>query len=40
MEFDAVHTVGRALEVGSLEVIVAPENMRSHRIAEVDRGGV
>jgi hypothetical protein len=40
MQPDAVHTVGRALEVGSLEVIVEPEKMRSYLIAEVEGGGV
>lgn len=40
MAFDAVHTVGRGLGVGALEVMVALEDMRSDSIAEVDRGGV
>ena len=37
-EFDAVHTVERARDVGSLETLVAPEDMRSHLIAELRRG--
>ncbi len=36
-EFDAVHTVGRAREVGSLRDIVEPETMRSYLIAELGR---
>jgi acetyl/propionyl-CoA carboxylase alpha subunit/acetyl-CoA carboxylase carboxyltransferase component len=36
-EFDAIHSVERALEVGSLEVIVAPEDMRSYLIGELRR---
>ena len=31
-EFDAIHTVERAREVGSLEDIVAPADMRSYLI--------
>jgi hypothetical protein len=31
-EFDAVHSVGRAQEVGSLEEIVAPASMRKYLI--------
>ena len=31
-EFDAVHTVERALEVGSLEAIVEPSRMRPYLI--------
>ena len=37
-EFDAVHTVGRAREVGSLEAIVEPEDMRPYLITEIERG--
>jgi acetyl/propionyl-CoA carboxylase alpha subunit/acetyl-CoA carboxylase carboxyltransferase component len=39
-EFDAVHTVGRAREVGSLEAIVEPEDMRPYLITEIERGTV
>jgi acetyl/propionyl-CoA carboxylase alpha subunit/acetyl-CoA carboxylase carboxyltransferase component len=35
-EFDAVHSVERAREVGSLEEIVAPEALREHLIAQLD----
>jgi hypothetical protein len=31
-EFDAIHSVERAREVGSLEAIVAPADMRSYLI--------
>ncbi len=34
-EFDSIHSVERALEVGSLEAIVDPENMRSYLIGEL-----
>jgi acetyl-CoA carboxylase carboxyltransferase component len=37
-EFDAVHTVSRAREVGSLEAIVEPEDMRPYLITEIERG--
>jgi len=36
-EFDAIHTVERAREVGSLDAIVEPEHMRAHLIASLDR---
>ena len=36
-KFDSIHSVERALEVGSLEAIVAPEDMRSHLIGELRR---
>jgi acetyl/propionyl-CoA carboxylase alpha subunit/acetyl-CoA carboxylase carboxyltransferase component len=39
-EFDAVHTVGRAREVGSLEAIVEPEDMRPYLSAEIERGAI
>jgi acetyl/propionyl-CoA carboxylase alpha subunit/acetyl-CoA carboxylase carboxyltransferase component len=38
-EFDSIHSVERALEVGSLESIVEPEDMRSHLIGELCRAG-
>ena len=34
-EFDAIHTVERALEVGSLAEIVAPAEMRAFLIREL-----
>jgi acetyl-CoA carboxylase carboxyltransferase component len=36
-EFDSIHTVDRALKVGSLEAIVEPEDMRSFLIGELRR---
>jgi acetyl-CoA carboxylase carboxyltransferase component/pyruvate/2-oxoglutarate dehydrogenase complex dihydrolipoamide acyltransferase (E2) component len=36
-EFDGVHTVGRARDVGSLEAIVEPEDMRPYLIGELNR---
>jgi acetyl-CoA carboxylase carboxyltransferase component len=36
-EFDAVHSVERARDVGSLETLVRPENMRSYLIARLPR---
>jgi hypothetical protein len=38
-EFDSIHSVERALEVGSLESIVEPEDMRSYLIGELRRPG-
>ena len=35
-EFDAIHTVERALEVGSLESLVAPERIRSFLVSVLD----
>ncbi len=35
-EFDAVHTVERALAVGSLDAIVTAETLRAHLIAQLD----
>ncbi len=37
-EFDSVHTVERALDVGSLEAIVEPGSMRAHLIEALERG--
>ena len=37
-EFDAIHTVERARDVGSLEDLVKPEAMRRYLISELDRG--
>jgi hypothetical protein len=36
-EFDSIHSVERALEVGSLEAIVEPEDMRGYLIGELRR---
>jgi hypothetical protein len=36
-EFDSIHSVERALEVGSLEAIIEPEDMRSYLIGELCR---
>jgi acetyl-CoA carboxylase carboxyltransferase component len=36
-EFDSIHSVERALEVGSLEAIVEPEDMRRYLIGELRR---
>jgi len=36
-EFDAIHTVERARQVGSLETIVAPSQMRPFLIGALDR---
>jgi acetyl-CoA carboxylase carboxyltransferase component len=38
-EFDSIHSVERALEVGSLEAIVEPEDMRGYLIGELRRAG-
>jgi acetyl-CoA carboxylase carboxyltransferase component len=38
-EFDSIHSVERACEVGSLMTIVAPEDMRSYLIDELRRAG-
>jgi acetyl-CoA carboxylase carboxyltransferase component len=39
-EFDSIHSVERALEVGSLEAIVEPEDMRRYLIGELRRSVV
>jgi acetyl-CoA carboxylase carboxyltransferase component len=39
-EFDSIHSVERALEVGSLEAIVEPEDMRRYLIGELRRAAV
>jgi acetyl-CoA carboxylase carboxyltransferase component len=38
-EFDSIHSVERAREVGSLEAIVEPERMRPYLIGELRRAG-
>ena len=37
-EFDGVHTLQRALEVGSIHQIIAPAALRPYLIAAVERG--
>jgi len=37
-EFDAVHTVGRARDVGSLDDIISPARLRPYLIAELKEG--
>ena len=37
-EFDRVHSVQRALEVGAVDYIIAPENLRPYLISAVERG--
>jgi len=37
-EFDAVHTVERALRVGSLDRIIAPRDLRPYLVSAVERG--
>ncbi len=40
VKFDSIHSVERALEVGSLEAIVEPEDMRRYLIGELRRAVV
>jgi acetyl/propionyl-CoA carboxylase alpha subunit/acetyl-CoA carboxylase carboxyltransferase component len=37
-EFDSVHSIQRAVEVGSVDAIIAPERLRPEIIAAVERG--
>ena len=37
-EFDSVHTVERALKVGSLDRIIRPAEIRPYLVAAVERG--
>jgi acetyl/propionyl-CoA carboxylase alpha subunit/acetyl-CoA carboxylase carboxyltransferase component len=37
-EFDAIHTVERALQVGSLDAIIAPRDLRPWLVGAVERG--
>jgi acetyl-CoA carboxylase carboxyltransferase component len=37
-EFDRVHDVGRAVRVGSIHAVVAPERLRAHLVDAVERG--
>jgi len=36
-EFDAVHSIQRAVQVGSVDAIIRPEELRPRIIAEIDR---
>jgi hypothetical protein len=36
-EFDAIHSVERAVKVGSLDAVIAPENLRASIIEVLDR---
>jgi hypothetical protein len=35
-EFDAIHSVARAVEVGSLDAVIAPSDLRARIIAELE----
>ncbi len=35
-EFDAIHSVHRAVSVGSLDAVIAPENLRPAIVAEIE----
>ena len=37
-EFDGVHTVERALRIGSIDAIITPVRLRPHLIEAVERG--
>ena len=37
-EFDAIHTIERALRVGSVDAIVAPQDLRPWVVAALERG--
>jgi acetyl-CoA carboxylase carboxyltransferase component len=37
-EFDAVHSIQRAVEVGSVDAIIRPEELRPQIIAAIERG--
>jgi acetyl-CoA carboxylase carboxyltransferase component len=37
-EFDAIHSVGRAVEVGSVDRIISAGDLRPHLIETVERG--
>lgn len=37
-EFDSVHSIQRAVEVGSVDAIIAPERLRPEIIAAIERG--
>jgi hypothetical protein len=37
-EFDSVHSIQRAVEVGSVDAIIRPEELRPQIIAAIERG--
>jgi hypothetical protein len=37
-EFDRIHSIGRAREVGSVDAIISPGELRPYLIAAVERG--
>jgi hypothetical protein len=37
-EFDNVHSIQRAVEVGSVDAVIPPESLRPELIAAVERG--
>ncbi len=37
-EFDGVHSIQRAVEVGSVDAIIRPEELRPQLVAAVERG--
>jgi hypothetical protein len=37
-EFDGVHSIQRAVEVGSVDAIIRPEELRPQIIAAIERG--
>ena len=37
-EFDAIHSVARAIEVGSVDRVIAAAELRPHLIETVERG--
>ncbi len=37
-EFDGVHSIQRAVEVGSVDAIIQPEELRPQIIAAIERG--
>jgi hypothetical protein len=37
-EFDGVHSIQRAVEVGSVDAIIRPEDLRPQIIAAIERG--
>jgi hypothetical protein len=36
--FDSIHTVERALDVGSIDAIIAPSNLRPYLVEAIERG--
>jgi len=37
-EFDRIHSIHRAVEVGSVDAVISPREMRSSIIAALERG--